>query len=1176
MKYRMSLDLGVSSIGAAIIGLDDEDKAVSILNAAVRIFPVSEGAEGRRQKRQMRKNNTRKKTRLRLLAKELHAQGFWPHESPETPVDQQSKPPYSLSPYGIRAQAIRHKLNHPYEFGRAILHMAKHRGAGFLDAFAEDKPVKETSNGQPSSYELLPKYMKEAECETIGEYFHQRLCSKPGDGKIVRQRAKETLIKEEPVKYAIARYLVKEEFEKIWTKQESYFPALANKDFKKKIYEILFFELPSAPYANGKCVYVDQEYRLLKAHPLSEERRIFETVNNISLLSDGNKRKLMKGERDKIIEELLMKGQKANKTSVIKTLGLDKKTDVTFSDEKGIAPYLYSKKEFTSLPSFSKISKKELEELIEFIAEPIIPGDKHGRLYREDDLLDQLQGRMNIDNKKTVSDLLVKIPKGRSQLGPTATCELLEILKAEVISHREAADRLVRKGDKRFQSEEMLAQQKQGQYKKLPYYGEILEKDTMPIHPWQKARNKTLNADEAKYGKLANPAVHMMLNQLRLVVNDLIRRYGRPYQINIELGREVGMSAKKKSEYKKNKKSNDKLNEEARGYLEEKKLPKTYQNILKYKLAKEQKWQDAFNPQKRIHPRFQGFEVEHLIPQSAGGTDARANLVLIDSNENRDKLNQFPYEFFRAHKSKEEIRKILEESRKLPDKKGWRFEPDAREVFEDGGDESASDRYLTDTRYMAKLAARYLRAIIDYQQDTNSDVTNTRILTVKGAHTARLRRAWNLDGLEYELMGLNIPRYLNEEPYWIEEQTGEIYEGKEKPDQDGIWKLRNKKNPDWQPKPRIDHRHHALDAIALGCINRDFSNQLNWLDRRGYSLRSSAYPLPLTYMSKENAKVECTKFRTLVKEILKKLHASHKQDHSPNGELHKEKGRAVLKLSKEFYDITITRYSQKISDELKKIPKKRNKSLSEALIPHSIKSDWHPDIKRDREKLEKLEDYLETYKKEAEEKLEKKKTELENEGKETKKVTEASILSEAFRLIQKAGLWKGEKFPKYKQGKSLVIIEKHGMAYEGRNNHRVDFYKKNDEVCWQLITNLNANNKNFIHEHKADNCHLIWSLYQGDLVELDTPKEWSHFTKNKRCIAKIRKFSRNRLGLAYCNDGRMTSPKGSPKYMKIDETFSEKCLSFYTEQETRKIELTPSGSIKKKHKKLWHGKKATS
>lgn len=1203
MKYRLSLDLGVASVGSAVIPLNKKSESVDILDAAVRIFPVSEGAEERRLKRQMRKNNARTKKRLELLAKKLHEKGFWLSESPATPAEKQNQRPYNLSPYAIRAHAIRGKLNDPNELGRALLHMAKHRGAGFIDALEEvieDIPEEDEQTGkkkkirEPSSYELLPKYMKESGAATIGEYFDMRLKKEPGTGRIVRQRDQKSLVKEKPVDFAIPRYLVKDEFNYIWDKQAQYYPALEDQSFRQEIYDILFFERPSAPFATADCLYIDGEKRLLKAHPLSEKRRIYEAVNNIRLETDASRRKLNKVERDKVISLILMEGRNANKTSVRKELGFDRKTDVIFSDkEKGIKPYLYSKEEFTSLPIFSGMTQDKLAELVEFMAEPAIPGDKDGRLYREDDLVDHLKKKLGVDDEKQIGDLLAKLPKGRSMLGITATRELLELLQDDVISYREAADKLVKGGDERFKAEEVLAQETQGKYDLLPYYGEVLRKDILPTHPWQKKRNKTLNTDEKQFGKIANPAVHRMLNQLRLVVNDLIRRYGKPYEINIELGREVGMSAKKKKQYETQKKQNERANDEAVEYLKDKKVKINRENILKYKLAKEQNWHDAFNPQKRIHPRFEGFDIEHLVPQKEGGTDTPANLALVDGRENAGKGNNYPYEFFSYEKTEEEISAILKASRKLPDNKKWRFEHDAREVFEEGGDADATDRYLTDTRYMAKLAARYLRTILDFVPSENSDTVNTRILTVKGTHTAKLRTAWNLDGLEYELMGLDIPRYLDCDPYWMDEETGEIFEGAKEPDIDGKkWKFVDKKrNPEWKKKPRIDHRHHALDAIVLGCINRGFSNMLNWADKRGYILKNSAYPLPLAGMDAGNPKAERTKFRQQVLTLLQNVKVSHKADHSEKGQLHKETGRVVLDLNEEHKkDKIITRYTRKILDVLK-----QKSDLSKLLIQPAIKSEWHEDIAVDRERLEKLKADFDYYYDKAQTILEQKNIALKDEGKKAKDISEAMILTEAFRIIQKEGLWTGEKFPTYENQKSVIPIEKHNMAYKSGNNHRVDFYEKDGKVHWQVISNYNANDKGFVPECRKPGCRPIWSLHKDDLIELanTTPliediqkkfdngkvsklalEQWQIFTSKNPCIVRIKKFS-DRINIAFYADARMDSPpKDSPEYMVIQDLGRR--LEIYGRCNARKIELTPAGRIKRKHKKLWHGKKAAS
>ena len=276
MKYRLGLDLGVGSIGSAIIELDEQNNAKDIIDAGVRIFEVSEGAEDRRIKRTARKNLVRTRKRLELLAKKLFENGLWINEKPEGTDKLRAK-----SPYKIRNDALYDKLDNPYYVGRAILHMAKHRGAGFVSA-AEELQDEEILEEEPkkakklSSYEQMAKHLKDTNSKTIGEFFYKKIIFGKGNDKTVRQ--KKYAIEKNIVDYAIPRYLVKDEFNQIWDMQAKYFPQMNKENLKKEIYDILFFEKSVAPFATGKCIYFREEDRLLKAHPLSEMRRIYEEV----------------------------------------------------------------------------------------------------------------------------------------------------------------------------------------------------------------------------------------------------------------------------------------------------------------------------------------------------------------------------------------------------------------------------------------------------------------------------------------------------------------------------------------------------------------------------------------------------------------------------------------------------------------------------------------------------------------------------------------------------------------------------------------------------------------------------------------------------------------------------------------------------------------------------------
>ena len=1171
MKYRLGLDLGVGSIGSAVVELNEDNSVKDIIDAGVRIFEVSEGAIERREKRSARKNLVRTQKRLELLAEILFKNGLWANRDPKG-----TNKLRAISPYTIRRDALYKNLENPYYIGRAILHLAKHRGAGFVSAAEETQEEiteeENTKKKKETPYEKMVSYLRETDSKTIGEYFYKRLEAgyAKNDGtdkntpfdlkyknptmRYIRQstHAQDKKI----VDYAIPRYLVKDEFNQIWDNQAQYFPQMQKEGLKQRVYDILFYERPPAPYATGKCIYYENEERLLKAHPLAEERRIYEEVNNVRIESLLDRRKLTKAERDLIINELLLKGKNAGKKAIKDILKLGAHNKVSLDEDRIIKAYLYSTPDFSDIDYIRNLSQEELWKFAEFLGNPENPNDASGRLYNEDDVITKLKEIFGIDDEKRIGHLLTKLPKGRGNLGKTATIKILEKLKSDVISHREATDKLA-KEDSHFIAEEEKIRAEQGSCNQLPYYGKVLVNDTQALPPLMIRNNAShLNPDEVKYGKIANPAVHMILNQIRLVVNDIIRIYGKPYDINVELGRDVGMSAKKLKEHENIQRNNEKINEEAIKYLKDRHIYINRENIRKYRLAEEQGWADAYNPSQEIPQNFQGFEVEHIIPRSKGGSDSLSNLCLVFRTENEAKGNMFAYEYFEKNKSQAEIENILKFARdKLP-KKAWRFEPDAREYYEENGDEEETNRYLTDTRYVSKLAARYLRYIVDCAD--SEDIMENRILPVKGAQTATLRKVWNLQGLEYDLMGLNneVPRYIPEEkPYWYNSE-GVVSEFE--PDEKGWTKVDRKKNPEWMSKPRIDHRHHAMDAITIACTNRGLiKNMSNELDIHNKSTR---YPLPMESVQ------STADFRRRVIEVLREVKVSHKPEHSKNGELHKETGRKILCQNPKDKNAVITVYTRKILDVVKTF-----KDLNKLLVSSTVKDEWYPTIAEDRAKQAKLVEDIKLYADSAEQILIAENEKYVEEGKKEIKITETRILIRAFKFIQEKGLYTKGTFNCYESNSSLVIIPKHGLAYEGRNNHCVDFYVKDGKIGWEVIRRFDINQADFIPQWKQNGGKLIWSVQQGDMLELDTPEEWQGYTDNSRCLAKVKKFSSGKIAIDYMTDARMTSPKDKGlQYMYID-TISDKGLSYIIKHHARKIELTPFGKVKRKHKVLSDG-----
>lgn len=1191
MRYRLGLDLGVSSVGSAVLQLSDENEVVKIADAGSRIFEVSEGAEDRRLKRTARKNTIRTKKRLELLATLLFENGLWSSPDPKG-----TRKLRALSPYELRSKALDEKLSEPEMVGRIILHLAKHRGAGFVSAAVEmEEEILEAGDKKKtnSPYEIMGQHLKETNSRTLGEFFYKRICEsyekQDPHLRMIRQRV--YALSSKAVDYAIPRYLVKDEFNLIWDVQARFYPVMNKDGLKEKVYSVLFFERPAFPYAIGQCIYFNNEDRLLKAHPLSERRRIYESVNNIRIFSAKDKRRLTLAERDLIVAEL-MKGRNAGKKVIKDLLHLPADQKVSIDEGKGapIKAYLYSTDTFAAIPYFTSISEEKLCDFIEFLADPRNPNDKNGRLYNEEDLISILKIKLGIDDEKQIGELLTKLPKGRAMLGLTATKTIVAELKGAVLSQREITDNLA-KTDKHYMAEEEIARQNQGKYTQLPYYGKILTTDTAPVPESQIKNNPTLNEDEKKYGKIANPAVHMILNQVRAVVNDIIRIYGKPYEISLEVGRDVGLSAKKKKEWENRNKINEKLNDEARAYLQSRKLYVNAKNILKYKLAKQQSWKDAYNPLKSISQSLSGCEIEHIIPQAKHGTDTFNNLVLVSATDNRQKSDEYAYEFFQRTKTEAEISAVLKFARENLKEKSWRFEPDARERFEESGDEDATNRYLTDTRYVSKMAQRYLRTVIDCPQSQDASVV--RILAPRGGYTATLRRIWNLEGLEYDISGIDIPQYLPCEPHYIHQETGEIVEGREKPDSDSSWHFYDKKkNSQWRPKPRLDHRHHAMDAIVVACLNRSFMQKMARIEKLGGYIPKNEYPLPLAGMDPENRKVELSRFRQEVVSVLNRVLVSHKPDRSKAGQLHKDTGRTVLGINPTDKKSTIIVYKRKIQNVVKK-----KADLKKLLVSPAVKDEWIPlalekgkeenmterewakkqklwnCLAEDRVKQAELVSLFEDYYPSCLQALEEKRDIEVADGKKRYEISENMVLTEVLKTLQKEKLWQGDTFKCYEASSALIDIPKHGLAYESGNNNCIDFYEKDGKVGWELMTNFDANQHDYVPDWKCKGAKPIWRLFKSDMIELDTPDEWKHYTDKPRCLARVKKFCDGAISIDYLSDARMTSPVDKTlKYMFV-ETLENRGLSYLINHHARKIELTPFGKIKRRHKILKNGQK---
>lgn len=142
-----------------------------------------------------------------------------------------------------------------------------------------------------------------------------------------------------------------------------------------------------------------------------------------------------------------------------------------------------------------------------------------------------------------------------------------------------------------------------------------------------------------------------MINQTRKVVNAIVKKYGSPESVHIELARDLAKSRAERNEIKKR-------NEEAasRRIKEREEFEKHYgaekpngTNLLKYRLYKEQDCKSMYSGKEIDHKRLfeKGYvQIDHILPYSRSYDDSQSNKVLVLTNENQDKGNRIPFEYF--------------------------------------------------------------------------------------------------------------------------------------------------------------------------------------------------------------------------------------------------------------------------------------------------------------------------------------------------------------------------------------------------------------------------------------------------------------------------------------------------------------------------------------------------
>jgi CRISPR-associated endonuclease Csn1 len=817
MRYRLGLDLGANSIGWCLVRLDSNEKPIAVIRMGTRIFPDGRNpkdgsslAVTRRLARQMRRRRDRLLKRKARMLSALTRLGFFPQDPKER------KKLELLDPYALRKKGLYQPLTGP-EFARALFHINQRRG--FLSNRKTDRHDSESGLLKQAIHDLRAK-LEEERCQTLGEW----LANRHEKGLSVRARLRGRTQKDKAYDFYADRAMIEHEFDTLWASQQVLNPTLYTEAARAELKDILLFQRPLRPVKPGRCTLLPDEERAPLALPSVQRFRIYQELNNLRLLTpDLRETPLSLDQRD-TLANLLERGDATFK-KIRRTLGLPATTEFNLEDikrEKLIGnrtTATLSKDQYfgDKWHSFDSARQDEIVHLLLNEASEAI-------------VIAWLQQHTGIDEATAERIAAARLSEGYGNISRAAIAQILPELVRDVIVYSEAVHRAG------LGSHSALSHaQRTGEIlDALPYYGEVLQRHV------GFGSGDPKDPPEKRFGRIANPTVHIGLNQLRRVVNAIIRRYGHPSQVIIEVARELKLGRERKLELQRQQKERQDRNDR---YLAEacRVLGLSPANLDKAKrrelTQKMQLWYEL-NPADVSNRRcpYTGeqisiqrllsneVEIEHILPYSRTLDDSLNNKTVSLRAANRDKGNRTPYEAFgQAPIPGYDYQAILERATLMPAQKKKRFAPDGYERWL-RDDKDFLARALNDTAYLSRIAKEYLSLVCP----------PNKVRAIPGRMTALLRGKF----------GLN-----------------ELLSG----------------NP---TKNRDDHRHHAIDAAVVAVTDQGLLKRFSDASARAREkhLDRLVEEMPLPWPS----------YREHVRRALNSIVVSHKPDHGYQGAMHEE------------------------------------------------------------------------------------------------------------------------------------------------------------------------------------------------------------------------------------------------------------------------------------------------
>ena len=831
-KHVLGLDLGVGSIGWCLIALDAQGDPAEILGMGSRVVPLtnlgddkafSKGEaftanQKRTARRTMRRGFARYQLRRYRLRRELEKVGMLP----DAALIQ--LPLLELWELRKRAATAGERLTLP-ELGRVLCHINQKRGYRHVksDAAAivgdEGEKKKKDSNSAYLAGIRANDEKLQAEHKTVGQYFAEQLRQNQSESPTggISYRIKDQI-------FSRQRYI--DEYDQIMAAQRVHYPDILTDEFIRMLRdEVIFMQRPlkSCKHLVSLCEFEKQERVMRvqqddgkggrqlverrvkfgpkvapKSSPLFQLCRIYEAVNNIRLTRpDGSPRDITPEERAKIVAHLQSSASLsfAALKKLLKEKALIADQLTTKSGLKGnstrvaLAAALQPYSQYHHLLDMEletrmmtvQLTDEETGEVTE--REGAVVTDSYVRqpLYRLWHILYSIEER-DAMRRALITQLGMKeedldgglldqlyrldfVKPGYGNKSAKFICKLLPQLQ-QGLGYSEACAAVGYRHSNNPTSEEITERT-------------LLEK--IPL---------------LQRNELRQPLVEKILNQMINLVNALKAEYGVD-EVRVELARELKMSREERERMARNNKDREERNKEVAARIRQCGLYPTKPRIQKYMLWEEAGRQCLYcgrSIEEEQCLNGDDMEVEHIIPKSVLYDDSYGNKTCACHECNQTKGNRTALEYIRAKGREAEYMKRINDllkEKKISYSKHQRLRWLKEDIPSD-----FLERQLRLTQYISRQAMAILQQGI------------RRVSASEGGVTARLRSLWGYGKI---LHTLNLDRY---------DSMGETERVSREGETTEELRITN-----WSK--RMDHRHHAIDALVVASTRQGYIQRLN-------------------------------------------------------------------------------------------------------------------------------------------------------------------------------------------------------------------------------------------------------------------------------------------------------------------------------------------------------------